>query len=435
MLSERSDRTIEFITTLPTMTAIAFLAVFLRFFCKMKYAKELRLDDYLMVAAWLLTLGSLCLLLVSVFVFGYTLHRVNFTPGAAAVIAVAQALSSISGAVAKTSIAVLLWRVTPVLWQRTLLKSTTTITILSTVIIAIVVSIKVHDNNMEAECEANSTAWRFGIFYAVWGVLSDFMLSVLPWVMVWNLQMKKAEKYGLAVALSMGCVTSILGIMKLSYINCTSVLNADLSYTSIDLVIYHFIEPPVIITAASIPALRSFLHHQVTIRRSSRASELLDLANPPPHHLHPTARRSFLPRVPGQTHQTNHHPLVDSESMVSLSAMFRGLPPSPEDLPPMPIRSMPVARVGVAGAGADGRNVTTVTTITGGNTAIRSASAAELPKDGEIVRTVRVVVVNSEGEDMSSLGDTIIGSSTRTEVRSWNSCPGRVRDLEMGGQR
>lgn len=40
----------------------------------------------------------------------------------------------------------------------------------------------------------------------VWGVISDFILSLLPWIMVWKLRMKKAEKYGLAVALSMGCV-------------------------------------------------------------------------------------------------------------------------------------------------------------------------------------------------------------------------------------
>ncbi|KAK4652750.1 hypothetical protein QC762_500505 [Podospora pseudocomata] len=444
---ETSDRTVEFISTVTTMTVIAFCAVFLRLFSKAKYGKEVMLDDNLMVVAWLLTLGSLALLLASVANFGYTLHQQvedKFPKGAAALISVAQALSSCSGAAAKTSAALLLWRITPVFWQRALLKTTTAITILTTLIVAVVMSVKINDNNMQQECVDRTTAWNFGIFYAVWGVISDFILSLLPWIMVWKLRMKKAEKYGLAVALSMGCVTSILGIMKLSYINCVSVLDLDLSYTSIDLITYHFVEPTVIITAASIPALRFFLHNQVTaMRRSCRASELLDMTNPITNASR-ASRRSFLPRPPAQAHQ-HHHPLVDSESMISLSAMFRSLPPSAEDPPPMPpIRSMPVARVGVAGASSsEGRNMTTVTTITGGHNNIRSASSNEQqPKEGEILRTVRVVVSSEgEGSTLTSEPTASIRESYREpreprepRERSWNTWPSgrRESDLEMG---
>jgi len=32
----------------------------------------------------------------------------------------------------------------------------------------------------------------------------DFVLALLPWTIVWNLTMKKAEKIGVAVAMSMG---------------------------------------------------------------------------------------------------------------------------------------------------------------------------------------------------------------------------------------
>lgn len=49
---ETSDRTVEFICTVTTMTVIAFCAVFLRLFSKAKYGKEVMLDDNLMVVAW-----------------------------------------------------------------------------------------------------------------------------------------------------------------------------------------------------------------------------------------------------------------------------------------------------------------------------------------------------------------------------------------------
>lgn len=176
------------------------------------------------------------------------------------------------------------------------------------------------------------------------------------------------------------------------------------------------------------------------MRRSCRASELLDMTNPITNPSR-ASRRSFLPRPPAQAHQ-HHHPLADSESMISLSAILRGLPPSAEDPPPMPpIRSMPVARVGVAGASSsEGRNMTTVTTITGGHNNIRSASSNEQqPKEGGILRTVRVVV-SSEGEDstLTSEPTASIRESYREarepRERSWNTWPSgrRESDLEMG---
>jgi len=32
----------------------------------------------------------------------------------------------------------------------------------------------------------------------------DFVLALLPWKIIWNLQMKRKEKFGVALAMSMG---------------------------------------------------------------------------------------------------------------------------------------------------------------------------------------------------------------------------------------
>ena len=37
-----------------------------------------------------------------------------------------------------------------------------------------------------------------------YSALMDFVLAFLPWRIVWSLQMKKKEKFGVAVAMSLG---------------------------------------------------------------------------------------------------------------------------------------------------------------------------------------------------------------------------------------
>ncbi|KAK0710454.1 hypothetical protein B0T21DRAFT_297990 [Apiosordaria backusii] len=373
---QTSDRTVEFIVTLPSMTAVAFIGLFLRFFCKIKHQKPVMVDDYLMAAAWILTFASLCLLLESVTKYGYTLHRsqrMHYPSGVASLISIAQGLTVGSGAIAKASIALTLWRIAPLPWHKFVLKLITAITILSTIVTAVVISIKIHDGDMETECISNSTVWRFGVFVA-----GKFTLSL-------------------------GCVTGILGIMKLSYMNCVSVLLVDIAYTSIDIVIYHFVEPTVIITAACVPALRFFLKETARNRRSARASELLDFgpgaANAqgnPPRLMPGGGRRFSIPR------------LDSVSSLVSLPAMMQG-GRSSESGPLAPVRPAPLP--GVRGGTRPAAAVTTVTTISGrpptaaaaaagggsaGGGGSSSLAAVARPGEGQIVKSTRVVVVCSE---------------------------------------
>jgi hypothetical protein len=42
-------------------------------------------------------------------------------------------------------------------------------------------------------------------FYApAYSAVMDFTLAALPWTFLWNLQMRKQEKFGVAFAMSMG---------------------------------------------------------------------------------------------------------------------------------------------------------------------------------------------------------------------------------------
>lgn len=45
---------------------------------------------------------------------------------------------------------------------------------------------------------------NYGIFASAYSGAMDIVLALLPWRVVWSLQMKKKEKFGIAVAMSMG---------------------------------------------------------------------------------------------------------------------------------------------------------------------------------------------------------------------------------------
>ena len=45
---------------------------------------------------------------------------------------------------------------------------------------------------------------EIGTDFLVYCALIDFTLALLPWRMIWGLQMKRVEKIGVGVAMSMG---------------------------------------------------------------------------------------------------------------------------------------------------------------------------------------------------------------------------------------
>jgi hypothetical protein len=55
-------------------------------------------------------------------------------------------------------------------------------------------------------CWDPSVTVHYNIFSGVYSACSDFALAMLPWQFIWGLQMKKKEKIGVGIAMSMGIV-------------------------------------------------------------------------------------------------------------------------------------------------------------------------------------------------------------------------------------
>jgi hypothetical protein len=63
---------------------------------------------------------------------------------------------------------------------------------------------KAWDPSIEGTCWPASITINYGIFNAGWCAVADFVLALLPWKLIWGLQLRFREKIGVGVAMSMG---------------------------------------------------------------------------------------------------------------------------------------------------------------------------------------------------------------------------------------
>ncbi len=76
---------------------------------------------------------------------------------------------------------------------------------------------------------------------------------MLPWPVIWKLQMKKKEKIGVGIAMSMGIIAGIMATVKTASLNK---LSTNDSFDAAHLSEFDTAEISVTIMAASIPAMR-----------------------------------------------------------------------------------------------------------------------------------------------------------------------------------
>jgi hypothetical protein len=63
---------------------------------------------------------------------------------------------------------------------------------------------KAWNTAIEGTCWDPSVTVNYGIFNAAWCAAVDFTLALLPWHLIWRLQLRFREKIGVGIAMSMG---------------------------------------------------------------------------------------------------------------------------------------------------------------------------------------------------------------------------------------
>ncbi|KAJ4417115.1 hypothetical protein N0V85_001997 [Neurospora sp. IMI 360204] len=261
----------------------AFLG--LRVYCKFSRRKGLWWDDIMLIGAWV-CLGVESALLTAMTRLGYGLHIwdfdvVNNMAPLLLLVNMAGSFSATAAIWSKTSFAITLLRLTHgwMKWFLWFIIITMNIAMGLTALFPWVNCTPIRKSwevFTAGECWDPTVTVHYNLFSASYSALMDITLALLPWSVVWKLQMKKTERFGCAFAMSMGVFAGITGIIKTTKI--PSMLSSDFA-DGVDLFIWGNAESAITIIAASIPILRVLIRdatisHRYYKSEDSKAIEL-----------------------------------------------------------------------------------------------------------------------------------------------------------------
>ncbi|KAG8160809.1 hypothetical protein KVR01_009073 [Diaporthe batatas] len=254
------------------LLSLAGIVVGARIWAKLSARKGLWWDDYIVIAAWVMLLADVIVTTVAVdaglgkhSVPGDTLIRTMILS------TVAQTLSILGAAWSKTSFAVTLLRLTVASHVRYLvwfiiisLNIFLTFTAFLPLFSCTPVG-KRFDPRVDGNCWDRTVVLTLTVFGGAYSAAADFALAIIPWVLIWNMQMNLKEKIGVGICMSLGIVAGATSIMR-----CVTIplMTDDFTSESGQLSIWSAAEIATTIIAASIPMLR--LWTKTMVRAHSR---------------------------------------------------------------------------------------------------------------------------------------------------------------------
>ncbi|KAG4032731.1 hypothetical protein MFRU_006g01950 [Monilinia fructicola] len=263
-------------------TVIAFIAISLRFYTRKFVTRNEGLDDYLIVVSWfmLIPLTVACTAAVTQ---GFGQHSSNLAvedfANATRSEMIGQTFCLIGIATSKASVSVFLLRLAVVQWHKWVLY----LTMFAVSSIAIVCALfdfircdpiaHVWNPYIPAECWLSDE--QFTIISIIVGGTSaaaDFVLALLPWIILWNVNMKRKDKVLITSSMSMGIAAMICGVIRT--INFTCLLRrSDYSYQTIGLILWSSTELTTTILTATVPTYRPlFKAMRVSLSSTGRQS-------------------------------------------------------------------------------------------------------------------------------------------------------------------
>lgn len=197
-----------------TLTAVSAIFLALRLYCRIIMAKVLWWDDWFLSAAWIAIFVESIIVSVAIGMgFGRHSWDVPFDdlPALFKVFSPAGTLAVCASVWSKTSFALTILKLTTG-WLRKLIWA---LIISMNVFMGVTALIhyircwpleKLFDltNTVPGTCWPIDVIIHYDIFSAVYSGAMDIVLALLPWKLIWNLQMQKKEKLAVAFAMSMG---------------------------------------------------------------------------------------------------------------------------------------------------------------------------------------------------------------------------------------
>ncbi|KAK8074152.1 hypothetical protein PG994_005051 [Apiospora phragmitis] len=250
-----------------SLTMVGGVVLALRIFAKRAPSGG---DDAAMIGAWLLQFAAACCAQRAADLgLGLGRERVNLHPSRVYQIAtLALVYPNLETAVvglARVSFALALLRLRRDRWWRLciwlVVAGLVGVTVFALVLVRLTQCIplqKLQYGEMEGTCRGDGTAVLYvGWASGAWSAFSDFALIAMSWVVVWSVKMWTREKFGTALAMSIGVVSGGITIFRYAWISPGFM--ADFYEYGWFGWILMSAEGMSSLIAASIPALRAFL--------------------------------------------------------------------------------------------------------------------------------------------------------------------------------
>ncbi|GAP84920.1 putative integral membrane protein [Rosellinia necatrix] len=246
-----------------TLTALAAVFLGLRVYCKLSRGRGLWWDDYILIAAFVSTLTAVAFITSSI-MLGFANPEAVIGPAAARQLqihgGVQNVLFSLGSDLSKTSFGFTLIRVTEGRMKQLVIFLIITLNIVYflTIIFTFLKCQPAIYSWLPADtCWSLWTYIKFAIFGGVYSALVDFIFAIVPWFLVKDLNMKRTEKLGVAIAMSFGAIAGITAVVRTIFLPALASPNFSTKATT--LVIWYTAEAATTIVAASIPVLRALI--------------------------------------------------------------------------------------------------------------------------------------------------------------------------------
>ncbi|GAB1317012.1 Rhodopsin domain-containing protein [Madurella fahalii] len=259
---DHSDRGPLFLALSWSLTALAGLFLALRLYCKLSTGRRLWWDDWVLIASLSVIIVNDVLTTVLVKEFGLGRHSWDMTPGDPVrflLLLSSRATVTISAVVwTKTAFAVTLLRLTDGTMRRFVWFIIVSLSVTMGFSAAVpwiqcAPLAKGWDSSIPGTCWAPGVGVNIWIATGAYSAGMDFTLAALPWKFLVILRMRRLEKIGVGIAMSMGVIAGVVAVVK-----CFKLprLNSPDAYEATELFMWDIAESTATMMAACIPSLR-----------------------------------------------------------------------------------------------------------------------------------------------------------------------------------
>ncbi|KAG9255793.1 uncharacterized protein F5Z01DRAFT_699609 [Emericellopsis atlantica] len=235
-----------------TFTAFVFLFLLLRIYTRVVCLSSYGLDDHIYVVAFVFLLIFIIFVQLSAQIgFGvqieYLQHDMARVTKATLYECIGQGFAIIGMSIAKASLGVFLLRLVSLQWHRISVYVAMGLLCfwLSCVPLAFVYDKRIPGGHCPIDTRPTS------YILCVTTILVDAYFALLPWPVVWDLQMPRREKYTIALSLSLGLVAAAAGIKRTTTVE--GLYTPNYLYDSVGLIVWSAVEMAVTLICIGIP--------------------------------------------------------------------------------------------------------------------------------------------------------------------------------------